>query len=135
MNTVFEDEKDLEKGSDSGSNPVHRKSPSPSRRVIDSYPAPSPRAPALVVSNSGRLWISSSNAAKLFGASSSSSSLPNTPGSCMSPSYTTSNSGKSLLGSYSGKSLMGQGSRKKYVQQVTGKHNDTSSTWRHDVAM
>ncbi|KAJ0476546.1 putative YTH domain, ankyrin repeat-containing domain, PGG domain-containing protein [Helianthus annuus] len=125
MNTVFEDEKDLEKGSDSGSNPVHRKSPSPSRRVIDSYPAPSPRAPALVVSNSGRLWISSSNAAKLFGASSSSSSLPNTPGSCMSPSYTTSNSGKSLLGSYSGKSLMGQGSRKKYVQQVTGKHNDT----------
>ncbi|KAI3822635.1 hypothetical protein L1987_10230 [Smallanthus sonchifolius] len=124
MNTVYEgDERDLEMGSDSGSNPIHQQSPS-SRRVIDCYPSPSPRTPALVVSNSGRLSVSSLNAAKMFDASSS-SSLLNTPSSTKSLSFTSSNSGKSLLGSCSGRSLMSQGGKKKYVQQVTGKHNDT----------
>ncbi|KAI3687979.1 hypothetical protein L1987_81685 [Smallanthus sonchifolius] len=134
MNTVYEellmlnfcnegDKRDLEMGPDSGSNPIHQQSPS-SRRVIDCYPSPSPRAPALVVSNSGRLSVSSLNAAKMFGASSS-SSLFNTPSSTKSLSFTSSNSGKSLLGSCSGRSLMSQGGKKKYVQQVTGKHNDT----------
>ncbi|KAL8217023.1 hypothetical protein R6Q57_023860 [Mikania cordata] len=119
-----EGDEDLEMGSDSRSNPFHQQSPSPSLRVIDSYPSPSPRAPALVVSNSGRLSVSSSNAAKMFGASSS-SSLLNTSGSCTPLSYTSSNSGKSLLGSSSGRSLMSQSGKKKYVQQVTGRHNDT----------
>ncbi|KAK9079273.1 hypothetical protein SSX86_000943 [Deinandra increscens subsp. villosa] len=116
-------DEDLEEtGSDSSSNLIRQQSPS-RRVIIDSYPSPSPRAPALVVSNSGRLSVSSlSNAAKMYGGSSS-SSLLNTPGSSRSLSYTSSN--KSLLGSCSGKSLTGQGGRKKYVQQVTGRHNDT----------
>ncbi|KAI7728712.1 hypothetical protein M8C21_019083 [Ambrosia artemisiifolia] len=124
MKTVFEgEERDLEMGSDPSSNPIHQRSPSP-RRVIDPFPAPSPRAPALVVSNSGKFSVSSSNAAKFYGASSS-NSLLNASSSSKSLPYTSSNSGKSLLGSCSGKSLMSQGGKKKYVQQVTGKHNDT----------
>ncbi|XP_071701078.1 ankyrin repeat-containing protein ITN1-like [Rutidosis leptorrhynchoides] len=104
MNTVFEgDERDLEMGSDSAPNSVRHPSPSPSLRSIDSYPSPSPRAPALVVSNSGKFLRSSSNVAKLLGASSS-GNMSNVSASCKSLSQT----GKT-----------------KYVKQVTGKHNDT----------
>ncbi|KAK1429628.1 hypothetical protein QVD17_11842 [Tagetes erecta] len=112
MNTVIEgNERDLETSSDSCPIRINRhSSPSPSRRVSDFYPPPSPRAPALVVSNSGRL--TSSTAAKMLRASSV-GSLLNASGSSKS------------LGSCSGKSLMSQGGKKKYVQQVTGKHNDT----------
>lgn len=120
------DEKDLERGSDSAPNTVRQRSPSPSHRVLDSFPPPSPRAPALVVSNSGKLSASSSIVGKTLGASSF-GTISNTSGSSrsLSYSYTSSNSGKSLTGSCSGKSLMSQGGKKKYVKQVTGRHNDT----------
>lgn len=65
-------------------------------------PSPSPRAPALVVSNSS----------KVLGSSSSSKTL------------VVSNSGKALIVSNSGKRF-DQSGRKKYVKQVTGRHNDT----------
>lgn len=63
---------------------------------------PSPRAPALVVSNSS----------KVLGASNSAKTL------------VVSNSGKALIVSNSGKRF-DQSGRKKYVKQVTGRHNDT----------
>nr|GEW43227.1 ankyrin repeat-containing protein ITN1-like [Tanacetum cinerariifolium] len=101
MNTVLEgDEKDLEMGSDTAPNP----SPSPSSRSTDSYLGPTPRTPALVVSNSGKLLVNPSP-------------------SCKSLSYTSSSN--TLSGSCSGKSLLSQGSKKKYVKQVTGRYNDT----------
>ncbi|XP_057799209.1 ankyrin repeat-containing protein ITN1-like [Salvia miltiorrhiza] len=66
------------------------------------WPPPSPRAPALVVSNSS----------KVLGASNSAKTL------------VVSNSGKALIVSNSGKRF-DQSGRKKYVKQVTGRHNDT----------
>ncbi|KVH90590.1 Ankyrin repeat-containing protein [Cynara cardunculus var. scolymus] len=109
MNPIIEgDGRDLEVGLDSSPNPIHLRSPSPSHwtpLALDSYPSPSPRAPALVVSNSGSVKsLSCTNSGKTL---------------------VFSNSGKSLSGPGSATSLMSQGGRKKYVKQVTGKHNDT----------
>ncbi|KAH6825508.1 Ankyrin repeat family protein [Perilla frutescens var. hirtella] len=64
--------------------------------------SPSPRAPALVVSNSS----------KFLGASNSGKTM------------VVSNSGKALIVSNSSKRFE-QSGRKKYVKQVTGRHNDT----------
>ncbi|KAL4591932.1 hypothetical protein LXL04_004907 [Taraxacum kok-saghyz] len=129
MNTVFEDdEKDPEMGSDSGTNPFLQRSPSPSpsQRSIDSFPAPSPRTPSLVVSNSGRLSYSSytgkPGTTPSFGNMYGSNSSKSLSYSSSSNTWGFSSSGKSL----SGKSLMSQsGGKKKYVKQVTGKHKDT----------
>lgn len=71
-------------------------------------PSPSPRTPALVVSNSSKSLVGSNSAKSLLSLS---------------------NSGKALLLSSSGK--------KKYVKQVTGRHNDTElhlAAQRGDVA-
>lgn len=95
-------------------------------------PSPSPRAPILVVSNSGKSLMSS-NSAKMLMASNSGKAL------------VVSNSGKALVGSNSGKALvvsnsgkrMDQAGKKKYVKQVTGRHNDTEmhlAAQRGDVA-
>ncbi|CAI9779010.1 unnamed protein product [Fraxinus pennsylvanica] len=65
-------------------------------------PTPSPRVPALVVSNCGKS-LAGSNSGK---------------------SLVVSNSGKALILSNSGKK-MDQSGKKKYVKQVTGRHNDT----------
>ncbi|CAA3021216.1 ankyrin repeat-containing ITN1-like [Olea europaea subsp. europaea] len=65
-------------------------------------PTPSPRVPALIVSNSGKS-LAGSNSGK---------------------SLVVSNSGKALILSNSGKK-MDQSGKKKYVKQVTGRHNDT----------
>ncbi|KAL3646701.1 Ankyrin repeat-containing protein itn1 [Castilleja foliolosa] len=65
-------------------------------------PSPSPRSPALIVSNSN----------KALGVSNSAKAL------------VVSNSGKALVVSNSGKRI-DQSGKKKYVKQVTGRHNDT----------
>nr|KAJ0201829.1 hypothetical protein LSAT_V11C600311060 [Lactuca sativa] len=121
MNTVFEegDEMDLEMGSDSGTctNPFLQRSPSPS----PSFPPPSPRTPALVVSNSGKLSYSSSNIGKMGTPMYGSGSSKSLAYSSSTNTWGFSSSGKSL----SGKSLTSQSGKKKYVKQVTGKHNDT----------
>ncbi|CAA2972380.1 ankyrin repeat-containing protein ITN1-like [Olea europaea var. sylvestris] len=67
-----------------------------------SLPSPSPRVPALVVSNSGKTLAGSNSGNSLV----------------------VSNSGKALILSNSGK-RMDQSGKKKYVRQVTGRHNDT----------
>ncbi|CAK9147214.1 unnamed protein product [Ilex paraguariensis] len=91
-----EGERDLEMGVSSG--PSHALYADPPLLS----PSPSPRAPALVVSYSG----------KSLGPSYSGKSL------------VVSNSGKALVVSNSGK-RMDQSGKKKYVKQVTGRHNDT----------
>lgn len=86
-------------------------------------PSPSPRAPVLVVSNSGKSLMAS-NSAKMLMASNSGKAL------------VVSNSGKALVVSNSGKRL-DQAGKKKYVKQVTGRHNDTEmhlAAQRGDVA-
>lgn len=65
-------------------------------------PSPSPRAPALVVSNSSKVLCASNSSKTLV----------------------VSNSGKALIVSNSGKRF-DQSGKKKYVKQVTGRHNDT----------
>ncbi|KAK4478595.1 hypothetical protein RD792_014083 [Penstemon davidsonii] len=77
-------------------------------------PSPSPRAPALIVSNSGKS-LAASNSGKAL---------------------VISNSGKALVVSNSGKRF-DQSGKKKYVKQVTGRHNDTElhlAAQRGDVA-
>lgn len=110
---------DLEMGSDSGTctNPFLQRSPSPS----PSFPPPSPRTPALVVSNSGKLSYSSSNIGKMGTPMYGSGSSKSLAYSSSTNTWGFSSSGKSL----SGKSLTSQSGKKKYVKQVTGKHNDT----------
>ncbi|KZV51773.1 ankyrin repeat-containing protein [Dorcoceras hygrometricum] len=75
-------------------------------------PSPSPRAPALVVSNSSKSFTGS-NSSKALVVSTSGKAL------------IVSNSGKSLVVSNSGKRIFEQSGKKKYVKQVTGRHNDT----------
>ncbi|KAK4481029.1 hypothetical protein RD792_011898 [Penstemon davidsonii] len=91
MASIYEEgarEKDLEMG-------FNLEPPLPS-------PSPSPRAPALVVSHSGKS-LAASNSGKAL---------------------VVSNSGKALIISNSGKRI-DQSVKKKYVKQVTGRHNDT----------
>ncbi|KAL3536349.1 hypothetical protein ACH5RR_004810 [Cinchona calisaya] len=86
-------------------------------------PSPSPRAPALVVSNSGKA-LAVSNSGKALVVSNSGKAL------------VLSNSGKALVMSNSGKRMDPSG-KKKYVKQVTGRHNDTElhlAAQRGDVA-
>ncbi|KAK2976584.1 hypothetical protein RJ640_024205 [Escallonia rubra] len=100
--------------------------------------SPSPRAPALVVSNSGKT-LAGSNSGKSLGVSYSGKTLA---GSNSGKSLVMSNSGKALVVSNSGKALGGSSSgkrmdKKKYVKQVTGRHNDTElhlAAQRGDVA-
>lgn len=108
------DERDLEMGFNS--------TPKSTFVVDFPSPSPSPRAPALVVSNSGKT-LGVSNSGKSLVVSNSGKAL------------VVSNSGKSLAGSNSGKRF-DQG-KKKYVKQVTGRHNDTElhlAAQRGDVA-
>ncbi|KAK3016097.1 hypothetical protein RJ639_006341, partial [Escallonia herrerae] len=100
--------------------------------------SPSPRAPALVVSNSGKT-LAGSNSGKSLGVSNSGKTLA---GSNSGKSLVMSNSGKALVVSNSGKALGVSSSgkrmdKKKYVKQVTGRHNDTElhlAAQRGDVA-
>ncbi|XP_017253242.1 ankyrin repeat-containing protein ITN1 [Daucus carota subsp. sativus] len=100
-------------------------------------PSVTPRAPAVVVSNSSKALACSASGKALLGSNSSKSLLG---GSSSSKSLVVSSSSKSLLGSNSSKSLavsnsgkaLGMSSsgkrmdqKKKYVKQVTGKNNDT----------
>ncbi|KAA8516482.1 hypothetical protein F0562_017012 [Nyssa sinensis] len=110
MIATIEEERDLEMGLSSVTNPTLQAEP-PS-------PSPSPRAtalaPALVLSNSGKTLVGSNSGKALV----------------------VSNSGKALVVSNSGK-RMDQAGKKKYVTQVTGRHNDTElhlAAQRGDVA-
>ncbi|KAM7464107.1 hypothetical protein LguiA_032228 [Lonicera macranthoides] len=115
-------ERDLEIGTSSVTNPNN----------VSEQANLSPKALALVITNSSKA-LAGSNSSKSLMTSNSGKSL------------VVSNSGKSLLVSNSGKSLvlsnsgkrMDMAGKKKYVKQVTGKHNDTElhlAAQRGDVA-
>lgn len=102
-------------------------------------PSPSPRAPAVVMSNSGKTLGASNSAKSLLGSNSGKALMGSNSGKALVVSNSgkalaVSNSSKALLGiSNSGKGLglsnsgkrMDQAGKKKYVKQVTGRHNDT----------
>ncbi|KAL2481490.1 Ankyrin repeat family protein [Abeliophyllum distichum] len=95
-------------------------------------PSPSPRAPALVVSNSGKSLVASNSAKMLVASNSGKALVVSNSGKAL----VVSNSGKALVVSNSGK-RMDQAGKKKYVKQVTGRHNDTEmhlAAQRGDVA-
>ncbi|XP_027069764.1 ankyrin repeat-containing protein ITN1 [Coffea arabica] len=95
-------------------------------------PSPSPRAPALVVSNSGNCLMVSNSGKALMGSNSGKALVGSNSGKAL----VVSNSGKALVVSNSGKRIDPSG-KKKYVKQVTGRHNDTElhlAAQRGDVA-